>query len=376
MAWGANLILWTERAVVGRRRRTNTFLPLPAIAEPNSHHLLFESETIGDSRDVERGGFRLGLEVSLERVLGSDADGRPSLAASLGGLLLFAVRSPRLLGFLQPLLQDWLQLLGVFEAELEIFKPADGCLAEVGPLDLSQSLANVCLGEAQLDAPLLETGCKLLEVFDFHRVRVGSLGRRDAPWGGGAVRALDDGLIRHGSDGRTDLDAGGGNESRGSASRRRGLYEGGRRHMQSPAAVGKSRVEREGDRDASERRRLQLEWLACSQHCGRHGETWNVSGRGVVVADDGRYGSLVAVQKSGLARGVRGGDARRTGSYRDVRALERWHGGGGALERAADLLRRSLGGHSSAVSSALSWVVAVHGSFVCWRLLRVRQSVL
>ena len=150
-----------QRAVVGGRRRADAFFPLSTIAEPDPHHLLLEAESVSDSRDVERGRLRLGEEMSFERVLSADSNRRPSLAASFGGLFLFTLRPSGLFSLFQPLFQNGLQLLGILEAQLKILKPADGGLTKVCPLHVGQGLAHVGLREAQLDAPLLETGGKL-----------------------------------------------------------------------------------------------------------------------------------------------------------------------------------------------------------------------
>ena len=175
------------------------------------------------------------------------------------------------------------------------------------------------------------------------------------------MRALDDRLVGHGGDGRAQWDCGGWDESRGCTSQRGTLDEGGWRDVERPAAVGQRRVEREGD--APERRRLELDLMSSSQHRCLHRESR------VVVAYDGRH-SVVPVQNTVFAGGVRGGDAC-CGTAQYVRAFERRHGGRGALERAADLLWRRLGDHCPSIARAPCWEIAVHVSLVCCRLLGV-----
>ena len=263
--WAYFVFHATVGAVASASRRPHTLLSLPSVAEPNSDHLLLEAEVVCDSRNVERRGLRLSHEVTLERVFCSDANRRPSLAASLGRLLLLAVRSSRLFRLLQPLLEDRLQLLSILEAQLEVFKPANCRLTEVGALNLGQCLPHVGLRESQLYATLFEAGGKLLQLLDLVGVRVGRLGLRDAARG--AVRALDDGLIGHGRDGRPDLH---GREQRGWST---GLLdEGRRRHMYGPTVRDRGV---DGERDASERRGLQRYRLTRTQD-GLHGQSRDV----------------------------------------------------------------------------------------------------
>ena len=316
MSSGCYLVLHSW-APVATGRRTDTLLPLPAVAEPHPHHLLLQAEAVGDAGDVERGGFRLSEEVTLERVLGTDADRCPSLPTSLGGVLLLAMRCPCLLGLLKPLLQDGLQLLGILEAQLEIFEPAYGRLAEVGALDLGQSLSDVGLRVAELDASLLEAGSEFFQLLHLGGVRVGGLRLRD-----GARRALDDGLVGHGRDGRADLH--GRNQRRGSTqTTRSGLDEGGWKHMNGAGAA----VGMDGEGDASEGRRLQVHRRSRSQNC-LHGQSRYVRGCTVVVDCGADYcSSDVSVQWHFRTHG---GVARRRAAG-SVRTLHRHAGHRGAL---------------------------------------------
>ena len=61
-------------------------------------------------------------------------------------------------------MEQRLQLAHVLEAELERLKAADGGLAEDIAVEGAEGEAHVGLGEAELDAPLLELLGKGLEI--------------------------------------------------------------------------------------------------------------------------------------------------------------------------------------------------------------------
>ena len=145
------------------------------------------------------------------------------------------------------------------------------------------------------------------------------------------MRALYDWLlVGHGGDWRAEywMDEG----RRGRA----GLYEGGWGNVDGPAAIERGGVDRE--RDSPQRRRLQLDGLyGTEQRSHRRREGRYVCGAAVVA--DGASCSrarLSAVEDRLAVEGGRG-KVGRTGGH--VRSFEPRHGGGGALERAADLRR-------------------------------------
>lgn len=102
----------------------------------------------------------------LQRPLHSYLNGRPLLSLPpLGSDLVYAGGTPRGgVSLLQPFVQQGLQFAHVLEAELQGFKPADGGLGENVAVQCAQGQAHVRLGEAELDPPLFELLCKVLQV--------------------------------------------------------------------------------------------------------------------------------------------------------------------------------------------------------------------
>jgi len=91
-----------------------------------------------------------------------------------------------LVGVLEPLGQERLELAHVLERQVEGLEPRDGGLGEVVAVHLAHGQANVALGVPQLDPLLLEQLGESLQLF-----QVGVLLRRQVqPFGqghGGAV---------------------------------------------------------------------------------------------------------------------------------------------------------------------------------------------
>lgn len=71
---------------------------------------------------------------------------------------------------LEPLLQERLQLAHILEAQLQRFEPTDGGLREHIAIEGAQGQTHVGLGEAELDAPLLELLGERFEIIGGGRV--------------------------------------------------------------------------------------------------------------------------------------------------------------------------------------------------------------
>ena len=157
-----------------RRGIFHPLLFLPLVAKPHSNHVLFKVQFLGDGRDFFRGGPRLDGEVRLQRALLRRGDRRalpfplaPAEKVRLGAFL--PVRSLRLL---QPGLEHRLERDHVVVGQSERLEPADGALAQrahAGDLEVGQGRADVRLGHAELDPPLLEALC---EGFQLPRIRL------------------------------------------------------------------------------------------------------------------------------------------------------------------------------------------------------------
>lgn len=101
---------------------------LPAVAEPDAHHLAVVVELLGDLRDLLARGQRVLLKVGVEHLDGLRREAGAPLAL-LGRLsadelheVLLALLVPQLrLG--QPALQDRLQLLGALGGDVQLLKP-------------------------------------------------------------------------------------------------------------------------------------------------------------------------------------------------------------------------------------------------------------
>lgn len=115
----------TER--VGRR---HPLLLLPPVAEPHPHHLLLELQRVRQRRDLLRRRLGLLVEVLLQRALHRHLDARPllPLAALRRDLVYARGRTRRTVRLLEPLLKQGFEFAHVFEAKLQRFEPADGCL--------------------------------------------------------------------------------------------------------------------------------------------------------------------------------------------------------------------------------------------------------
>lgn len=158
--------------VAQRVRRRHPLLLLPSVAEPHPDHLLLELETVREGRDLLGGGFRLFVEVLLEGPFDGDLDRGALLPLPpLGGDLVDARRrAGRRVRLLEPLLQQRLQLAHVLEAQLKSLEPAYRRLREDVAVESTERETDVRLGEAKLDAPLLELFRERLEVVRGRRV--------------------------------------------------------------------------------------------------------------------------------------------------------------------------------------------------------------
>ena len=146
--------------------RRHPLLLLPPIAEPHPHHLLLQLQTVCQVGDLLRRRLGVLVEVLLKGALDADLDAGPLLPLPpLGGDLVDGGRGARggvRLG--QPLLEQGHELAHVLEAELEGLEPADGRLREDVAVERAEGEADVGLGEAELDPPLLELLGERLEV--------------------------------------------------------------------------------------------------------------------------------------------------------------------------------------------------------------------
>lgn len=159
-------------AVAERVGRRHPFLLLPSIAEPHSDYFLLELQRVRERRDLLRRGLRLLVEVLLERALHRHFDRRSLLAlSSLRGDLVDARRrTGRRVCLLEPLLQQRFQLTHIFEAQLKSLEPAYCRLRENVAVQSTERETDVRLGEAKLDASLLELLGEGLEVVRRRRI--------------------------------------------------------------------------------------------------------------------------------------------------------------------------------------------------------------
>ena len=157
-------------ATVGR----HALLLLASIAEPHAHHLLLQLEHVGEMADLLGGGLRVLLKVGLQGALDGLLDARAllALAALRGHLVHGGRRAVGRVGLLEPLGQQRLQLAHVLEAELQRLEATNRRLTEHVAVQGAESEADVGLGEAELDAALLELLGEVLEVVGAHRGRV------------------------------------------------------------------------------------------------------------------------------------------------------------------------------------------------------------
>ena len=130
---GAGIALVVQTGILGSALRwCHSFLLLTAVAEPNTNHLLFQLEAVGEAGDLLSGRFGILIKVLLERPFDADLDRGPLFPfATLSGNLVDGGRGPRRrVGLRQPLLEQRHQLAHVLEAQLEGLEPADGGLGE------------------------------------------------------------------------------------------------------------------------------------------------------------------------------------------------------------------------------------------------------
>lgn len=146
--------------------RGHSLLLLASVAEPYPDHLLVQLETVRQHRNFLGGWFRGFVKVLFQRSFDRHLDAGALLAlAALRRDLVDVCRGTRCaVSLRQPLLQQRLQLTHVLKAKLQGFEPADGGLAENVAVQSAKGQADVRLGEAQLDPPLLELLGKRLEV--------------------------------------------------------------------------------------------------------------------------------------------------------------------------------------------------------------------
>lgn len=106
------------------------------------------------------------MEVLLERTLYRHFNRRPLLSLpTLGSNLVDARRrSGRRVRFLEPLLQQRLQLAHIFKAQLQSFEPTYCRLREDVAVESTERETDVRLGEAEFDAPLFELLGEGLEI--------------------------------------------------------------------------------------------------------------------------------------------------------------------------------------------------------------------
>ncbi len=147
-------------------RRRHPLLLLPAIAEPDPDDLLLQLERVRQGGDLLGRRLRVLVEVLLEGGLDAHLDGRPLLPLPpLGRDLVYGSGGARgRVRLCEPLLEQGHELAHVLEAELEGLEAADGGLGEDVAVERSQRQADVGLGEAELDPPLLELLRERLQV--------------------------------------------------------------------------------------------------------------------------------------------------------------------------------------------------------------------
>lgn len=104
--------------------------------------------------------------MALQRTLDAHFDGRALFPLpALRRDLIDAGGTPRGgVGFLQPFVEQGLQLAHVLEAQLESLEPADRGLGEDVAVQGAESQTHVRLREAQLDASLFELFGKMFQV--------------------------------------------------------------------------------------------------------------------------------------------------------------------------------------------------------------------
>lgn len=101
---------------------------LAPIAEPDAHDLPVVVELLSNLGDLLACGQRVLLEVGIQSLYGLGGEGGAAFAF-LGGLTsheLHQVLLPFLVpefGFIQPLFQHWLQLLGTLGCDIQLLKP-------------------------------------------------------------------------------------------------------------------------------------------------------------------------------------------------------------------------------------------------------------
>lgn len=173
-AHGPHLRVDIVRRLLLDARGRHAFFLLASVAEPDPHDLLFQLQAVGQVGDLLRRGFRALEEVALQRAFDANLDGGPllALAALRCDLVNAGGAAGARVGLLQPLVQQRLELAHVLETELQGLEAADGGLREHIAIQSAQSQPHVRLGEAQLDAPLLELLSELLQVVRRRRVLV------------------------------------------------------------------------------------------------------------------------------------------------------------------------------------------------------------
>lgn len=146
--------------------RGHPLLLLPPVAEPDSHHFLLQLQGVCEAGDFLGGGLGILVEVLLQGTLDRDLDAGPLLPLpALGRDLVYGRGSPRRgVCLRQPLLEQRHQLAHVLEAELECLEATDSGLGEDVAVEGAESQTHVRLGEAELDASLLELFRKGLQV--------------------------------------------------------------------------------------------------------------------------------------------------------------------------------------------------------------------
>lgn len=105
----------------------------------------------------------------LQIVLSRHPDGSSPFSFPLAWRDLLTV-FPRLFCLFQPLSQDWHQLAGVFEAQLEVLEPTDGSLAEICSMNGSKCSSHVRLSITELYPADFELVSEVFQSFEFGRV--------------------------------------------------------------------------------------------------------------------------------------------------------------------------------------------------------------
>lgn len=119
-AHGAHLRVHVVRRLLLDPRRRHALFLLAPVAEPDPHHLLLELQAVGQVGDLLRGGLGALEEVALERTLDAHLNGGPllALAALRRDLIDARGAAGARVRFLQPLVQQRLELAHVLEAQL------------------------------------------------------------------------------------------------------------------------------------------------------------------------------------------------------------------------------------------------------------------